>query len=362
MAFKSSEIAVLIVNGQNYTDFESVEVTHRAKEFPFFMARFTTSEGVPFAKNFAAMQIRPGDFCSITLGGEIAFNGKVETRQAYVDARRHHVEIICVTRMEVATSSVISQTMQWHDKTFGQIARDILGKMGIPIKFVGGPEPTFKFPRASAEHGQSVLSFLDELSRGLPAEGVGLSFSNDVGGSFLVVMGPIPGDSNDAIVEGQNALILREVWYNIAQSGDVPALGHRPGDDDLWGAAAAHKPFSSEALQTFGESFTPRTIVNEIPAWSNSVLRGRVGNESQWSQSDLITCTVTVQGWMKPSGGLWERGKDYSLTSPMLIMDRELLTAKVIVFSQDNTTGTRTTLTLCNKLALGGDIPPLGKK
>jgi prophage tail gpP-like protein len=353
---KISEQAILIVDGKRYTDWESVIVWHNLREFPFYNCKFTCSEGVPFAKDFAALRIRPGMTCTVTLAGFPAFNGKVEVRQVYGDARRHHIEIQCATRMELATASVISKTLEWKDKTFGQIARDILGRMKIPVVFEGGSEPTFKFPKASAYPGQPVLEFLDELSRGLPATGLGLSFTNNVNGDFVVIMGPGSGD--DQIVEGQNALILREVIYNISQSGAVPAVGQFPGNNEFWGADVSHKPFSSEALKTFGESFTPRVVVNEIAAWPG-LLPGRVKNEGQWSQSDQITVVATVQGWLRPSGGLWFRNQTVSVTSPMLIMNKEPLIVKTVTFTQDSQTGTRTTLELCNPAALDKAIPSI---
>ena len=39
------------------------------------------------------------------------------------------------------------------------------------------------------------------------------------------------------------------------------------------------------------------------------------------------------------------------MTSPMLIMQGEKLRAKSVTFTQDNSTGTRTTLELCNENA-----------
>ena len=62
---------------------------------------------------------------------------------------------------------------------------------------------------------------------------------------------------------------------------------------------------------------------------------------------------VTVQGWMD-GGKLWgPPGTEYSVESPTLIMHGDMLKAKSITFSQDNATGTRTTLELCNALAMG---------
>src|SRR6266478_1882610 len=166
---KISEQAILIVNGRRYTDFESVMVRHAFREVPPFHARFTCSEGLPLSKNFAVLQIKPGDVCEIYLAGFKAFQGKVETRQVFYNSHTHSIEIQCATFTEVATASVISKTGEWKNKTFSQIGNDILSKMGIKLTFEGGAAPDYKFPRVSATPGESVIDFLDMLARGLSA-------------------------------------------------------------------------------------------------------------------------------------------------------------------------------------------------
>lgn len=352
-----NELAILTVNGQNYQEWETVMVRHALRDRPPYHCRFTCSEGLPISKNFAVMQIKPGDLCTVTLAGQPAFKGKVETRQVYYDANRHHIEIQCATFLEVATASVISQTGEWKDKTFGQIGKEILGKMGINMVFEGGAEPSYKFPRVSATPGESVHDFLDMLARGCEAGGVGISFTSNTQGEFVVIMGPNGG--SDSVVEGQNIIIGREIIYNPSMAGANPAISQGTGDNENWGAKVASVPFFSESQQTFGKSFTPATIVNELPTFDKKLLEGRAGTEGQWLGGDQITVIATVHGWLRPSGGLWYRDQDVSVTSPMLIMQNTVLQAKSVTFTQDNTTGTRTTLELCNPAAMGGLNPAI---
>src|SRR3954463_11128109 len=154
-----SEQAILTVNGANFTDWETVMVRHALREQPPYRCRFTCSEGLPLFNNFAKMQIKPGAVCTVTLAGFPAFSGKVETRQVYYDANRHHIELQCATYVNVATSSVISKTGQWKDKTFQQIGQEVLGKLGLNMVFEGGAAPSYKFPRVSATPGESVHDF-----------------------------------------------------------------------------------------------------------------------------------------------------------------------------------------------------------
>ena len=74
---KPEETAILTVNGAEYRDWESVMVRHSLKEHPYYTYRFTCSEGMPLAQNWAALRIVPGMECSVTLAGILAITGLV---------------------------------------------------------------------------------------------------------------------------------------------------------------------------------------------------------------------------------------------------------------------------------------------
>src|SRR5262252_2489866 len=121
MAFKPQEIAELFVGGDVYRDWESVLVKHQyGATFAWF--RFTCSEGVPLAKNFAKLRIRPGDDVSIQLAGIPAIiNGKVYSRQVSYSARHHHIEIQGVSFSHVLNQgSVVNKTGEWKNATWEQ--------------------------------------------------------------------------------------------------------------------------------------------------------------------------------------------------------------------------------------------------
>ena len=92
--------------------------------------RFTCSEGAPLVKNWADQQIMPGQACVVTLAGQLAFNGKVISRQVFADARRHHIEIQCANLLELSTASVISKTGEFKNQMPEQIIRAVLKASG----------------------------------------------------------------------------------------------------------------------------------------------------------------------------------------------------------------------------------------
>jgi prophage tail gpP-like protein len=350
MVGKPTEQATLIINGTEYRDWETVLVRHALMEQPPYRFRFTCSEGMPLAKNWGVLQIKPGDECTILLAGQLAFTGKVSTRQVYYDKGRHYIEIQGGTfQLDLSGASPVTKTMEMKKVTFNQIAMQLLAPFGIPFKVEGGSIPQIKFDRVSLSHGLSVFDHLDLYSRA-----VGAQFTSDEQGSFVAHMGPTGG--GDALVEGQNILIGREIIYDPSMATSVPTASQQTGGDQKWGAQVASVPFMTQDMQSLAKSYMPFVIPSELPTSDNQHLQQRGKTERDWMANDQITVFCTVYGWLQSSGQLWHRGDIYHVTSPMLIMDMGLK-AKSVTFTQDNNEGTRTTLELCNENALTGMTP-----
>ena len=357
---KLTELAVLTVNGEKYEDWESVLVKHALREQPPYHFRFTCSEGMPLAKNWAKMRVRPGDQCTVTLAGQLAISGTVDTRQVVYDARKHHIEIQGAALTLTASTSVVTKTGEFNNNTFEQIARSVLGKLKINFTVEGGALPQVKIPRASVTPGISVYDFLDDLGKHVQAaSGFGISFTSNEKGDFVVIAGH-EGQGGDAVIEGQNILEARSIIYNANAVTSAPGLGQRPGDNKTNMAKAAQPIVGNLFKGLAPGNALSAVIVAEGPAWTTDVLKSRAKAEQGWLADDQITVFATVYGWLRPSGGLWKRAQKVSVTSPMLIMSNEQLYAKSVTFTQDNTSGTRTVLELCNELALGGLDPGLG--
>ena len=372
---KIVEIAKLTVDGRDYTDWETVSVKQELRGQPPQSCRFTCTEGSPLVQNWTKQQIMPGSKCSVFLAGELAFNGTVISRQVFADARRHHIEIQCANNIELSTASVITKTGEFKNQEPEQIIRSVLKGVGKNLTVLGGQLPKIKIPRLSVTPGESIMDFIDQLTRHLSQEAnMPIAHSATPQGDFAIVVGQTGG--SDTIVEGKNMLEGREVIYiPLAEAGGTPksgngggdekasqgTLGQRPGDDQTWGAKSAHIPFLSKSFELMGQKIVPQAIVPEIPLWDKKIIEGRSTSEAGWITQDYVTVYGTIQGWLRPSGGLWVPGQQVVITSPMLVMNGTSLTLKSATYSQDNQSGTRTVLECCNPLALGGDTPRAGQ-
>jgi len=370
------DVARLIVNGRNFEDWESVTVKQELRGNPPQTARFTCSEGSPLVDNWMNQQIMPGESCEIYLGGHLAFNGKVYSRQVFVDARRHQIEIQCANLLELSTASVVTQTGEFKNQEPEQIIRSVLKGVNKKLVVLGGQLPKIKIPRISVTPGESIIDFIDTITRHLGQEsGTSISHSATPEGDFAIVVGPHGG--SDEIVEGKNMLEGRETIYipmvaapppgdgggggstGGGGGGEAPkasqsTLGQRPGNDETWGAAAAHLPYLAKTFSMMGNTLVPSAIVPELPVWDKKINEGRATSEKNWMNEDYVTVWGTLQGWLRPSGGLWVPGQDVVVTSPMLVMKGEKLQLKSVTYSQDNQQGTRVVLECCNANAMGG--------
>jgi prophage tail gpP-like protein len=345
---KPSELAILVVRGQNYQDWESVMVRHAQVETPYYTFRFTCSEPMPFAKNFAVMRIQPGDPCTIILAGEPAFHGLVHTRQVFYDGHRHYIEIQGASNiLGLSHASAVSKTGEFNNVSYEQYARALLQPFGIALKPEGGSIPGTKFPRLSNAPGTTVMDALEIPLRSLG----GINLTTDVQGNLVAIISSPTGGS-DVVEEGKNILEGREIIFNPGMAQGLYGMAQKPGGDEESGAKVSHSPFTS-AMQSGITQSIPHVFPLEIPGWTGEALKGRVNADSAWQYEDRITVFITVQGWLRPSGGLWYRNQQVSVISPMLIMQgNEQLFAKTVTFTQDNRSGTRTVLELCNKLAM----------
>jgi prophage tail gpP-like protein len=360
MVGKPTEQAVLIINGQEFGDWETVMLRRATREQPAFRFRFTCSEPAPIAQNFSKLQIMPGNTCKIMLAGQQAFFGYVSSRQVFYDKARHFVEIQGTSPdINLSNSSHVTKTMEMKKVNFEQIARAVVEPLGLKLQIVGGMLPQMKFDRVSFAHGVNRADMLD-----LYARYVGAEITSNPQGDVVIVAGPQQSGDNDALVEGQNILVGREILYSPGLENGVPATAQQTGNDQQHGPKVAHVPYVNQVLTNvlgiIPANAFQYVIPSELPTASRTQLQGRTQTENGWETKDEVTVFATVYGWLMSNGQLWKHNTRYSVKSPMLVMDgRTPLLAKSVTFTQDSSEGTRTTLELMNEPALG-HVPQTG--
>jgi prophage tail gpP-like protein len=352
-----NELAILTVNGQNYQEWETVMVKHSLVQTPFYTFRMTCSEGMPLVQNLRNLQIVPGDKCTITLANELAFTGLVFSRQVFYDHSRHYIEIQgAADVLLLSYASVVTKGMQFTKKNAHQIITDLVKPFKIPFKVEGGQLPTTEIPRLNIAPGTTVMDAVEQVLRQVGSA----QLTSDIASSLVAVIDPTGG--GDTVTEGVDILEGRELIYNPAMAQGTYSSGQKPPEEDENASKGAHEPHEKSNVASSIQQPVKQQIINELPAWGKEFLTNRANMDRDFQNRDQVTVHATLYGWLRKSGGLWQRNQTVSVISPMLVMSgSEKLRCKSATFTQDNNTGTRTVLELCNDLGMGS-VPQTGGK
>lgn len=331
---KPSEVAVLIVGGFRFQDWETVWVQHRYGE-PFSLFRFTCAEREPLPDRWQSLRFKPGDRCLIELGGKLAMNGYIITRQIAYEANHHGVQLDGRGGTDwAAKSSVESQTHSWDNKNIVQVTQDVLKYYPVGLKVIGEPDLT-PFKRLQANPGETVWDFLERIAR--PR---GVILGSDHLGNFLLI-GPHPEPIVDRLIEGHNILKCQCIITIDPLLQKYSGTAQTAGGDDKRGTEA-----SEQFATVFGTApvYSHRITPAEQPVWNLAELQRRTEHEALWHEGATIEAHVTVPGWLRSDGDLWRVGKVHEVNSPMALLKNRPLAIEMATFTQDRNSGTLTTL------------------
>jgi prophage tail gpP-like protein len=339
MAFKPQEVAEITINGKRFRDWESV-VVKLAEGESNPSAKLTVSEGAPLSKSFAEMQIKPGDHCTVTLAGELAFTGYVETRQVGYSATQHGVEILAVGKTKaLADGAAQTETQEFRKKSWKQIADEVVKPAGVKVVPKTGL-PGKPFERASVPPGMSKFDFLEQLARQR-----GIILGSDAQGNLTARMMFTGGGAQ--LVEGFNILEGRQVWTISQGDGPNDAQGQSGGTGEDFGAKVARsRGTAANSSVKGGPGAHAPNVQNAEQAVDKDDAQKRANMESRARGDETFQVTIVVQGWLKTGGGgLWRPGEKAHVKSPMLICDEDL-DITTVTFTQDSKKGSLTTIEL----------------
>jgi prophage tail gpP-like protein len=348
-----SEIAVLEVRGQLFEDWETVFVQVRwGESYPIF--RFTAAErdpvpnlepGKDVTTIWDKLQFRPGDSCVITLGGQLALTGFIETRQVAYDADNHGVMLIGKGKQAWSNkSSVFHETNNFDGKNLVQVAEEVYQAYDQPVKVIPTIDMT-PFKRLQAEQGEITWDFIEKACRHR-----GVCLGTDELGNILLI-GDHSFPISQQLIEGENILkmnctITQQYKYEVY---DVKNQGAADSEDN--GSKQAQQKATAPGTATVKSRLI---TVCEVPVWGQGECVMRAAHEAKWHESTFIEATVTVQGWLRDGKTLWKAGDEVLVTSPMALLNNQQLKIAQATFTQDSNSGTLTTLELVNPGRLNG--------
>ncbi|MCP1778835.1 phage baseplate assembly protein [Bradyrhizobium japonicum] len=338
---RPQEIAVLEFNGLKFDDWETVQVWKDwAESFSHF--QFTAAERDTLVTTAAGkvplwqkLQFKPDDACSITLGGQLAITGFIETRQVAYDAYQHGVMLIGKSlTANAAKSSVDTKTGNFDNKNIVQVANEVVAPYGVGIKVVGSPDLT-PFPKLQNNPGELVWDFLERIAR--PR---GVVMGSDAFGNFLLI-GEHTGAVVTELVEGVNIKSCQCTINHEHVYSEHDVRGQHAASDDNSGTNASELKCIVNGMSSrmFSKLITPA----EQPVKTQGEVCNRAKYEAIWHNGTNVTATITVYGWLRDNQALWEPGDDVHVYSPMAMLDMPMKIQRA-TFTQDRQSGTLTKL------------------
>ena len=333
-----SEICRVYCNGRIFEGWTDVAVSASLQDAaPRF--RLSVTEGSDGTGKIVGWQIRPGDPVRIELGGRVAVDGYVDVRQAGYDAGSHGVEIQGRSKTaDIIDSAAVTKEGKlqgpFTDYKLDEIARALIEPFGIALKIVGDVGAAFS--SVAIQYGETVFEAIERLARLR-----GLVVYGDPEGA-LVLSAKKGEPSGSGLVEGKN-IKRASATLDVSQlASDVFVAGSSPGNDDASGEAVAQQ--TAHASNDNAARFRPTAVVLEQPGGKED-MKARADLEMAQRAADQARAQITVYGWLKADGTLWGPGDLVHVTSPMLLLDREMGVFSV-EFSQSDGAGTETTLDL----------------
>jgi prophage tail gpP-like protein len=313
--------------------------------------------------------IRPGDACTLKLGGETVITGFVDDVALRYDARRRAVSVAGrdATGDLVDCSAVAGQ---YKNQTLPQLAQALVKpfnddpKRTLPISVLTDVPAGEQFPLYEVDSGETVFEALERAAR---QRGVLL---NSDGRGGLVLTGPATQAIATRLERGVNILAASGTasWLGRHSTITVKAQSSNP----FWAAGGAANKQLGTAVDDNISRFRPLELLAEVSA-DGPDLQSRAEWERGVRLGRSVRVEVTVQGWRNPSagsgqapGGLWRPNTLIPMRDDWLDIDEPLLCAAVAYRADESGTTTLLSLTkpgaysLLPEPATGGGIVGFG--
>lgn len=360
------ETCSVIVNGMRYEDWKTVWIQWNWSD-QFSRFRLTCAEREPYPLPGEVLQLAPQDEVAIFLGGILVITGFIVTRQVIYDGVNHAVQLEGVSASWMAQrSSIEHKTNDFDNKSFLQIATEILAPTGVGYKTVGNIDNKPFKSGATPPTGATIGQFLESLARDRK-----IIVSNTPDGDYLFIgehSYPALGD----LIEGENIKRMQCIITSEQMRSLFNTIGQKKGDDTSnMKEAAEQEARKVGALQRY----SIKTTAMEHPVASLAEIARRNDTEKMWDE-DLtkIEANVTVYGWFRqratitpsiaigaPSADLiqqqlkdssnsnyghilWQAGDEVVINSPMAMLKNQQLKIRTVTWMQDDNGGTSTTL------------------
>lgn len=279
--------------------------------------------------------IKPGQKCALFLDGKRVITGWVDLVSPDFDSGNHTIRVSGRDKTcDLVDCSAIHKSGQWHHVKIDQLARDLAKPYDLDV--VIDADVGSAFSSFAIQEGESVFECLDRAAR-MKA----LLLTSNAEGNLLITRAS-ETRLDIGLVEGRNIKAARAEfsWKERFSSYIVKGQGRLGADGETAHSAPSatiadpaitrHRP-----LIVLAESHSKNTTLRDRAEWERNIRRGRGARGS-----------ITVQGWTRPDGELWQPNVLVPVTSPTLWLDNTDMLIVGCTYGLDDQKGTLTELAI----------------
>ena len=344
-AGRNNDIATIVVNGKNYSNWTSLRIEARVEPHSTFMFEFTEASPVPL--HWYLSDMASGAQVQIYLGDYLAVTGIVLERHVSFDAASHAVRLVGATLTYDISSSTppVNKMGGMDNKNILQITQALTEHLGLKVRTIGqvNMQP---FENVGVQPGGTIISTIERYAKQRT-----VIIGSDEQGNILLI-GPnqaVTSDLQEHLVEGVNILRANAVVSDDARVRNMVAVGQQHGNDDHNGDQSNKQIANALGTSSRNRQLVFTSEISDIPQG----LQMRVDMEKIFTEGADITVNCTVQGWFRKDGLPWKMLEYYWLESPSLMLNR-LMGAQAVIYEQSDGGGTTTTLELVRPEKLHG--------
>ncbi|MDO8776614.1 MAG: hypothetical protein Q7K57_49450 [Burkholderiaceae bacterium] len=308
----------LVVDGMAYAGWTRVEVQCGIEQMAGGYVLQLSSE---YPGDKAPVDLREGLPCQVYLGEDMVITGYTDDLETDDTDNSSSIRLSGRDKTaDLVDCSAIHKTGQWRGVRLEQIVADIAKPFGIKVVVAPGTDTGEVFKRFALEEGEKAFDAIDRACR---LRGVLVTSSPD-GNVLITTAGIVNTDVH--LIEGVNMHKFNSKHSWKERHSVITIKGQTPGDDQEYGAAAAHLQAVAKdpeinryrPLIVVAEHGTTTKALGERAAWEVKVRMGR-GKRGG--------CTVV--GWRTGKDGdegpLWRPNTLVYVTSPRMRLDKAQL-------------------------------------
>lgn len=313
-----ANLCTLMIDGQAHGGWQDIDIERSIEQiagcFDLQLTHRWPGAGVPVG-------LREGLACQVLLGDDLVITGYVDDFAPELSEKNGQITLRGRDKTgDLVDCAAIYKTGAWSGARLERIVRDVAAPFGITVGVSEGVSTGEVFKSFALEDGERAFDAIDRACR---LRGVLCTSTPD--GNILLTEAS-EEHSGVALEEGVNIKRIKAVHSWRDRFSKVTLKAQTPGDDDQYGAAAAHVKASAQDAEI--NRYRPLIVMAEHHT-STKALGDRAKWEIQVRMGRGKRGTCTVVGWRTGKDGqegpLWRPNTLVRVKSPYMNLDQDML-------------------------------------